>query len=892
MTWNENKFFSSFVLSLAAHVVIDYKGCGTLKKIKWLCGGVLWISLVLICVPVMAGATQQSGVPTDAAGGATTPYSSGSIPSPLRLHGHVPVNALASAKPLGELAADTQISMAFVLPLRNQTELQELLGRIYDPADPLYGHYLTSQEFTDRFGPTQADYDAVTNYARSLGFTVTGTHPNRTLLDVSGPAGTVEAAFNLNLGRFQAPEGREFHAPDNDPEVPDSIASRIAGLIGLDNAAVWHAQSRFLSAAEMTQSSPSQIGTGPYGGLAPSDILKAYNLQGVAADGSGQILGLFELDGYLSSDVASYVSYYGLPSVPLQNVLIDGYSGAAGDGAGEVTLDIELQIALAPGASKIIVYEAPNSSKGVIDTYHRIATDNLAKQISTSWGLSENQSSPVTIRSENAAFLQMAAQGQSIYAASGDSGAYANGHSIGVLDPASQPYVVGVGGTELFVNNPGTDETYSYETTWNVDNTPSGGAGGGGVSSIWKIPSWQKGIVSAASTTKRNVPDVSLNADQNTGYSFYFIGNPGWWIVGGTSCAAPLWAAFTARVNQLRADNGIPPLGFANPAIYQIATGARYGDDFHDITLGTNINNLYPAHTGYDNSTGWGSFNGANLLTDLSVLLAPNAPTIGTAMPGNAQALVAFTAPAFNGNSPITLYTVTSNPDNIKVSGATSPIIVSGLTNGTPYTFTVTATSNVGTSVSSTASNSITPEPVIKINNDNSPYTKKTAVTLALSPPPTAASMQFSTNNGKSWTAWMACASTKNLTLSASNGLKIVYVRFRDSNKVNIADIYWDAITLDTKAPVKKSFTINSAFQLSWEFTDATSGIASYILDRSTATYPACSTTSSALIYNGPLTSFDDSANTITGTTYYYRLCAVDNAGNMSAGAKASLKKP
>ena len=258
MTWNRKRFFSSFVLSLAANVVIDYGRCGMLKKMKWLCCGVSLLSLVLICVPVMASATQQTGGATDALGGVPTPYSSSSTPSPLRLRGHVPTKAMAAANLLGRLPSDTQISMAIVLPLRNQAELQELLGKIYNPVDPLYGHFLTPEEFTDRFGPTQADYDTVTAYARSLGLTVTGTHPNRTLLDVSGPAGTVEAAFTLHLQRYQAPDGREFHAPDNDPEVPDSIASRIVGVVGLDDAAVWRAHSRFLSPAEMAQSSPGQ----------------------------------------------------------------------------------------------------------------------------------------------------------------------------------------------------------------------------------------------------------------------------------------------------------------------------------------------------------------------------------------------------------------------------------------------------------------------------------------------------------------------------------------------------------------------------------------------------------------------------------------------------------
>jgi kumamolisin len=168
--------------------------------------------------------------------------------------------------------------MTLALPLRNQEELRALLDRLYDPADPIYGHYLTPHEFTDRFGPTQADYDAVAGYARSLGLTVTGAHPNRTLLDVSGPAAAVETAFNLRMQRYEAPSGREFYAPDEEPEVSDFIASRLAGVIGLENANVRHTNGRCRLAEART--SPYQIGTGPGGGLTPREIATAYNLDG------------------------------------------------------------------------------------------------------------------------------------------------------------------------------------------------------------------------------------------------------------------------------------------------------------------------------------------------------------------------------------------------------------------------------------------------------------------------------------------------------------------------------------------------------------------------------------------------------------------------------------
>ncbi len=576
------------------------------------------------------------------------------VPQRARITGHVPLQAVRSASREGRLRGDEVMSMALALPLRNQTELSDLLRRLYDPADPLYGHYLTAEEFASRFGPTQADYDSLAAYAASLGLQVTGTHPNRLLLDVSGPAARVEAAFNLRLLRYRAADGREFYAPDQDPEVPEPVASLIAGVIGLDSAAVWHSQSRAIPARERSGLSSHQVGTGPLGGLTPSDIQTAYNL-GSGPNGSGQTLAVFELDGYDPADIAGYQIRFGLPAVRLQNVLVDGVNGSPGFGASEVTLDIELLAALAPGAKGILVYEGPNSSTGVIDTYNRMATDNLASVISTSWGLTETQGGSALLNVENAIFQQMAAQGESIFAASGDSGAYDNGVSISVDDPASQPYVVGTGGTTLFVN---ADGTYNHETTWNTNNTLFGGAGGGGISAVWPIPLWQQGVVSPASlgsTTMRNVPDVSLDSDPSTGYSVYFRG--GFEVFGGTSCAAPLWAAFAAEVNQVRAFAGLAPLGFANPTLYGIAGGADYTRDFHDIADGS-TNLFYPAMTGYDDATGWGSFNGDNLLAELTGGVVPTSPTISSltssvTSPVATGTPITWTATASGGTPPI-----------------------------------------------------------------------------------------------------------------------------------------------------------------------------------------------------------------------------------------------
>jgi kumamolisin len=666
------------------------------------------------------------------------PVSASPRPS-VRLSGHVPSKAVANAVFVKNLTASVPIAVTFVLPLRNQEELVELVQRIHDPADQEhYGKYLTSEEFVERFSPSQKDYNKVIAYAKRLGLKVSSTHPNRTLLNVSGPAGSIETAFNLQLHQYQLASGRKFHAPNNNPEVPASIASVISGIVGLDNHAVWrpyHQQRQttetFQDSNKASQTSPS----GPGGGYSPEDLTKAYNLTAVSANGTGQIIALFELAGYQASDINQYTKYFSLPSAKLHNVLVDGGSSSGIDP--EVTLDIELAIALAP-QSQIYVYEGPNSNQGVLDTYNRIATDNIAKQVSTSWGMGEDLESTQFLQAENAIFLQMAAHGQTIYAAAGDSGAYddSNKSTPVVDDPASQPYIVGVGGTRLTVN-PGTC-AYENESVWN--NGLGNGAGGGGVSVVWPIPSWQTSVSTAYSKTHRNVPDVSLNADPDTGYSIYYKGQ--WTIYGGTSCAAPLWAAFTACVNQERAANQKPVLGFANPSIYSIGGGSSYTVDFHDVTQGNNLH--YSANTGYDNATGWGSFNGANLFASLTnssptppppphlspllnITMTHSSPfnkggigtyQIGVSNQGNGSTSgpvnVVIALPAgityrsfvgsgwtFNKN------TLTFTQDNVLESGSSYPPITLSVNveKKAPYSVVPTATVLGGGSVSSTTSN-------------------------------------------------------------------------------------------------------------------------------------------------------------------------------------------
>jgi kumamolisin len=412
-------------------------------------------------------------------------------------------------------------------------------------------------------------------------------------------------------------ENDQFHAPDSEPQIPASIASKITGIVGLSNHAKWKSF-HYLQAKSQKEQVLSSAFSGPVGGMSPNDIVKAYNLSGIPGKGANQSIALFQLADYNDSDITAYTNQFGLPPAKVQRILVSG--GNQTGPHSEVTLDIQLALALAP-ESKIYVYEAPITYQGILDTYNRMATDNLAKQVSTSWGLPEDASSEPQRQAINTIFRQMAAQGQTMYVASGDSGAFGDlgsgSMALVVTHPASQPYATAVGGTALTVN-PATG-AYQSENVWN--DGPSG-AGGGGVSAYWPIPSWQSDVSTAFSKTHRNVPDVALNAAGSSGYAIFFNGQ--WEMVGGTSCAAPLWAAFTALVNESLTNAGKSSLGFANPILYEIAKGASYLSDFHDVTMGDNY--YYHAGMGYDNATGLGSFNGANLFATLTKSPLPPAP--------------------------------------------------------------------------------------------------------------------------------------------------------------------------------------------------------------------------------------------------------------------------
>ena len=536
----------------------------------------------------------------------------GATPGRVTLSGHVPA-AAAALTATGQLSATNTLSLAIGLPLRNQDQLTNLLHELYDPASTNFHKFIKPVEFAARFGPTEADYAAVRQFAESNGFTVTGTHSNRVVLDVRAQSGDVERAFHVKLRTYQHPqEARSFYAPDAEPSVTAGLP--VLQVSGLDNYATKRPMSKVQPLA--TGAKPSG-GSGPYGGLyIGNDFRNAY-VPGTPLTGAGQSVALVQYDGYYPSDIANYIATAGITtSVVLTNVPINGGVNTPGGANLEVCLDIEMAISMAPGLDKIIVYEASGSTPWSA-ILSRIANDNLARQISCSWGGGGPDATSEQI------FQQMAAQGQSFFNASGDSDAL-----IGTAPfPMDSPHITIVGGTALTMN--GSGDSYASETVWN-DRTvnPNGGYWGssGGVSTYYSIPSWQQGVNMTAnqgSTTKRNIPDVAMTG---TGiYLTYNNGSTGG--VRGTSCAAPLWAGFLALVNQQAALASKPPVGFINPAIYALAATTNYNLYFHDTTTGDNTwpssSTNYYAVTGYDLCTGLGTPNGTNLINALANVAEP-----------------------------------------------------------------------------------------------------------------------------------------------------------------------------------------------------------------------------------------------------------------------------
>ena len=649
------------------------------------------------------------------------------------LPGHVMPHVSAATK-LGRVRPDESMRIGLAVRL-DDALLKEALDQLYG-ARPAAKKFLTSAEFAQKF-ELQAKRAQLKEFAQARGMEVVAEEdrPESMVVKVSGNAATVEQAFGVQLNWYRDAAGRVFRAHESDPVVPAALQSHLSAVVGLSDIQGIFQPHLTGGPVAPTFQSFSLAGTGPGGGLAPSDIKTMYQLPTATTMGAGQTVALFELAQFNPADLAVYTTQFNLPAVPLTVIDLDGFSstcnpgGCIGLGTAEVDLDMELIAGIAPGLSQIMVYDGINSEQGALDVFNQIATDNLAQVVSTSWGQPEANAGSAILQAENQIFQRMALQGQSMFAASGDAGNYgANG--VNALDPAAQPYVTSVGGTSLSgsVQAP-------VETAWS--------GSGGGLSAFWPLPAYQTGLAGAASQQFRNAPDVSLDADPASPYATYV--NGAWYNFGGTSASAPLWAGFTAIVDQSRKTSGLAPLGFANPMLYELAASTQYSNLYRDITSGNN--GTYFAAPGYDNVTGWGSYLGTPLLNALSQ--ATSGVTIYSPVAG--QEVISPVSISGSAAGPTFAsyrveYGEGSNPANFNLIGTvhTTPVSfgvletwnTSGLTSDV-YTLrlTVTDTSNQTTSV--------TTYPLIL---DNTPPTAPAQANL-MAQSPTSLALSWATSS-------------------------------------------------------------------------------------------------------------------------------------------------
>jgi hypothetical protein len=593
------------------------------------------------------------------------------------LPGHVP-KAVALLQPLGDLPGTNRLRLVIGLPLRHQAALDGLLKNLQDPTSAHYHQWLTPEQFTQQFGPTEADYQKVVDFAGANGFKVAGKCPNRMLLDVDAPVTNIEKAFHLALHSYRHPkESRNFYAPDTEPTVDTNIP--ILHVSGLDNFTLPYRLGGSLKPVPLATNpiTAYATGSGPGGYFMGTDFRTAF-VPGVTNTGAGQYIAIVDVGGpYYSNDVYMYETNAGLStSIVVSNILLSGWTGIPTGttyNEGEEVLDIDMAMSMAPGAT-ILNYEG-----GADDVFNQIAMDNKAKQMTLSYGFGLDANNYQS-------FQQFLAQGQAMSQASGDGGADLNG-GTGLT---GNPYATIVGGVSLATSGAGGP--------WQSD--PTWGGSGGGISG-YGIPDWQQGInmtTNLGSTSYRNYPDVAMPADNI--FTVYEDGS----IVGGTggtSAASPLWAGFMALVNQQAASLGKPAVGFVNPAIYAIGKGpyAVYTNCFHDVTTGNTFNSQnpsrYAACPGYDLCTGWGSPTGSNTInalvgTGTNDFAFFSSPSVFNLVAG-ASANASITMTRLNGLTGSANFSVTGLP-----AGITARINPASTTNTTTLTIATLATTLPG----------------------------------------------------------------------------------------------------------------------------------------------------------------------------------------------------
>jgi hypothetical protein len=731
---------------------------------------------------LIAGTVAAGASPIVSAGTAADHGNTASA-SPQRIGGtpHVPKGAVRT----GATAASTPVELSVGLAPRNPDELKAFVTATTTKGNAQYHHYLAKGQFASTFGPTPDTIAKVTASLRAEGL-----HPGKVSADgLSIPVSTTldqaTRAFSTGFSSYQLPDGTNGFANNAAPQVSGSIAADLSGITGLNTLSRDHTMHTVVPASKVpfgakakvattsgtsgtTAKSPALTSGGPqlcttavtaltksYAGrsdgngyISAGTLADTYGMQHTTTSGAGITVGVLELENFSDKDLAAYQSCYGTKASVTRRTVDGGpkeavnpakIGGTVTDNGIESLLDLEDIASLAP-AAKIIDYQGPDADKYTeakwLDTYRTMVTDDAASVLSISYGACEDDSDPAVQNAENFYSAEAAAQGQTILASSGDDGATGcfrdtgspNVLAASVSDPASQPYVTGVGGTTL---KGGTkDSAATSRTAWS--------GSGGGTSDYWSMPNaynYQSGFEAdgfdgagcqpQTGFTCRQVPDVAANADTNSAYPVYY--GAAWHLVGGTSGASPTWAALLAIANTQGTCLNNGPLGMVNYALYQAARD-NYAGNFTDIKTGNNKAEQglgYNATASYDLPTGLGEPNAATLSTTLCSYLPAPAKGPGTFHPVTPTRLLDSRA---NGNkTPLAAGSVSA----VQIENSPLPLGIPK-TGVTAVVLNVTATQTTGSTGWLTAWGDGTPRPTTSNLNWSKGQTVSNLVTVAV----------------------------------------------------------------------------------------------------------------------------------------------------------------
>jgi subtilase family serine protease len=587
---------------------------------------------------------------------------------------------LAQAKyESGRLAAATKlqgISLYFSRTAQQQADLDALLAAQQNPASPQFHKWLTPEQYASRFGMADSDLAKVQTWLEQQGFAVDSMSRGKDMIRFSGTVRQVESAFATEMHNYTLPIGgkTETHmAPSTALSVPAAMGSVVLGVRGLDDFRP-KPKVRLPSNRNGQTGAKPAFTSGQTGSIfiSPGDITTIYDVKPLLSagiDGTGQTIAIMGQSAVALSDIEAFQSAAGLTVKDPTTLLVPGTGTSTiyTQDEGESDLDLEWAGAAAPGAQILFVYVGSGQNVSVFDSAQYTVDNALAPIISFSYGECEFDLGSANATTLEAITSRAASQGQTLLAASGDSGSTAcygttsdttaQQEALNVDYPASSPYVTGVGGTEFnegsgtYWSSNGSNDvitsalSYIPEMVWNDDTSTNGlAATGGGVSTLFSKPSWQTGVAGIPSDGKRDVPDISLDASNDHDSYLYCTSDATSWssgqvgsctsgfrdastglltTAGGTSFSTPIFAGMVALINQKQ--NYVTGSGLLNPTLYTLAADATtYASAFHDITTGNNKCTAgstyctssqvgYSATTGYDLATGLGSVDLANL---------------------------------------------------------------------------------------------------------------------------------------------------------------------------------------------------------------------------------------------------------------------------------------